>query len=97
MKIGDIYAGKPDASDEIRERGYEEFANTYIKPTGVNIDGLASTDYGTPYFIMGDKGTGKTRCSISWKIMFRQLTQSHAVLLFILKVSSLQSRKENLM
>lgn len=60
MKIGDIYAGKPDASDEIRERGYEEFANTYIKPTGVNIDGLASTDYGTPYFIMGDKGTGKT-------------------------------------
>lgn len=60
MNISDIYAGKPDASDEIRERGYEEFANNYIKPSGVNIDRLASTVYGTPFFIMGDKGTGKT-------------------------------------
>lgn len=60
MKIGDVYAGKPDASDEIRERGYEEFASNYIKPTGVNVDRLASVEYGTPFFIMGDKGTGKT-------------------------------------
>lgn len=60
MNIIDIYAGKPDASDEIRERGYEEFANSYIKPAGVNIERLASTSYGTPFFIMGDKGTGKT-------------------------------------
>ena len=27
LKIGDIYAGKPDAGDEIKECGYEEFAN----------------------------------------------------------------------
>ena len=60
MKISDIYAGKPDAGDEIRECGYDEFVNTYIRPTGVNIDRLASTVYGTPFFIMGDKGTGKT-------------------------------------
>lgn len=60
MKIREIYAGKPDASDEIRERGYDEFANNYIKPTGIDINRLASTDYGTPFFIMGDKGTGKT-------------------------------------
>ena len=60
MVIGDIYAGKPDANDEIRERGYDEFASNYIKPTGVNIDRLSSTKYGTPFFIMGDKGTGKT-------------------------------------
>lgn len=60
MNISNIYAGKPDASDEIRERGYEEFANNYIKPSGVNIERLASTEYGTPFFIMGDKGTGKT-------------------------------------
>ena len=53
MKIGDVYAGKPDASDEIRERGYEEFASNYIKPTGVNVDRLASVEYGTPFFIMG--------------------------------------------
>lgn len=60
MNINNIYAGKPDASDEIRERGYEEFANNYIEPSGVNIERLASTEYGTPFFIMGDKGTGKT-------------------------------------
>ncbi len=60
LKISDIYAGKPDASDEIKECGYEEFANIFIRPTGVNIDRLASTVYGTPFFIMGDKGTGKT-------------------------------------
>lgn len=60
MTINDIYAGKPDAGDEIRERGYDEFASNYIQPTGVNIDGLASTKYGTPFFIIGDKGTGKT-------------------------------------
>lgn len=59
LKIGDIYAGKPDAGDEIKECGYEEFANIFIHPTGVNIGRLASTKYGTPFFIMGDKGTGK--------------------------------------
>ncbi len=60
MRICDIYAGKPDASDEIRERGYEEFANTYIQPTGIDVNKLASTEFGTPFFVMGDKGTGKT-------------------------------------
>lgn len=60
MKISEIYAGKPDASDEIRERGYDEFASNYISPSGVNIERLASSAYGSPYFIMGDKGTGKT-------------------------------------
>ena len=29
LKIGDIYAGKPDAGDEIKECGYEEFANIF--------------------------------------------------------------------
>lgn len=60
MRIADIYAGKPDASDEIRERGYDEFAKNYITPSEVNVNALASTVYGTPFFIMGDKGTGKT-------------------------------------
>lgn len=60
MKIKDIYAGKPDASDEIREKGYEEFRNNYIEPAEVDVNQLASTKYGTPIFIMGDKGTGKT-------------------------------------
>lgn len=60
LTIGDIYAGKPDANDEIKEQGYDEFVNSYIKPTGIDVEELAITKYGTPYFVMGDKGTGKT-------------------------------------
>lgn len=60
MIIRDIYAGKPDAGDEIQEKGYENFAGYFIQPSGVNIEGLASSVYGTPIFIIGDKGTGKT-------------------------------------
>ena len=60
MKFSEVYAGKPDAGDEIREKGYQEFAENYIEPSGINIKGLASSIYGTPFFIIGDKGTGKT-------------------------------------
>ena len=60
LKIGDIYAGKPDANDEIKEKGYDEFVSSYIMPTGIDVEALAITDYGSPCFIMGDKGTGKT-------------------------------------
>lgn len=60
MTIKDIYAGKPDAGDEILEKGYDSFANYFIAPSGVDIDGLASNRFGTPIFIIGDKGTGKT-------------------------------------
>jgi len=56
MKISDIYAGKPDANDEIRERGYGEFKKNYIEPAEVDVKKLASIEYGTPFFIMGDKG-----------------------------------------
>lgn len=60
LTIGNIYAGKPDANDEIKEQGFDEFVSSYIKPTGINIEELAITKYGSPYFVMGDKGTGKT-------------------------------------
>ena len=60
MKIKDIYAGKPDAGDEIQEKGYCSFVNYFIAPSGVNIEALASTIYGSPFYIIGDKGTGKT-------------------------------------
>ena len=60
MKIADIYAGKLDASDEIRESGFDLFRKNYISPSGVNVEKLASTKFGTPILIKGDKGTGKT-------------------------------------
>ncbi len=60
LTIGDVYAGKPDANDEIKDQGYDEFVNSYIKPTGIDIKEIAITKYGSPFFVMGDKGTGKT-------------------------------------
>lgn len=31
LTIGDIYAGKPDANDEIKEQGYDEFVRLQIR------------------------------------------------------------------
>ena len=56
-KIKDIYAGKPDAKDEIEINGAEAFLANYIVPENFNVDELISGD---GYFITGYKGTGKT-------------------------------------
>ena len=57
LKIKDIYAGKPDAKDEIDFGGLEEFIKTYVVAEHFNIESLIS---GTNCFITGFKGTGKT-------------------------------------
>lgn len=57
VKIKDIYAGKPDAKDEVEVEGSNYFLESYIKPINLNVDSLIS---GTNYFITGFKGTGKT-------------------------------------
>ena len=57
LKIKDIYAGKPDAKDEIDFGGLEEFIKTYVVAEHFNIDSLIN---GTNCFITGFKGTGKT-------------------------------------
>lgn len=95
MKISEIYAGKPDAGDEIREKGYEEFAANYIEPSGVNIDGLASTTYGTPLFIIGDKGTGKTALLNFLERYVRDLDSSSCVsfIYFESQITQVQRQK----
>lgn len=57
IKIKDIYAGKPDAKDEIDFEGLEEFIKTFVVAEHFNIDSLI---VGTNCFITGFKGTGKT-------------------------------------
>ena len=64
IKIKDIYAGKPDAKDEIDFGGLEEFIKTYVVAEHFNVESLIS---GTNCFITGFKGTGKD-CSF---ILFR--------------------------
>lgn len=57
VKIKEIYAGKPDAKDEVEVGLSKYFLESYIEP--INFDG-ESLIKGTNYFITGFKGTGKT-------------------------------------
>ena len=57
IQIKDIYAGKPDAKDEIDSEGLEPFLANYIMPDNFNLESLVNGSY---YFITGYKGTGKT-------------------------------------
>lgn len=57
VQIKDIYAGKPDAKDEIDSEGLAPFLENYIMPDTFNLESLVNGSY---YFITGYKGTGKT-------------------------------------
>ena len=57
ITIKNIYAGKPDAKDEVEVEGINSFLQNYVMPDNFNIISLIE---GTGYFITGYKGTGKT-------------------------------------
>lgn len=57
IKIKEIYAGKPDAKDEIHFEGINEFLRVFVVPKSFNMDALIT---GNRFFITGYKGTGKT-------------------------------------
>ncbi len=57
ISIKKIYAGKPDAKDEINFEGLQDFIKAFIVPSNYNLDNLISSNY---CFITGHKGTGKT-------------------------------------
>ena len=57
ITIRDIYAGKPDAKDEINFEGRENFIKSFVVAEHFNLDSLIS---GSIIFITGFKGTGKT-------------------------------------
>lgn len=55
--IKDLYAGRPDAKDEINYDGLEEFIKTFVVPSNFDIERLVDKN---DCFITGYKGTGKT-------------------------------------
>lgn len=57
ITIKEIYAGKPDAKDEINFEGLEQFIKTFIAPHNCDLESLLTGNY---CFISGYKGTGKT-------------------------------------
>ena len=73
IKLKDIYAGKPDAKDEIDFEGLEEFIKTYVVAEHFNIESLIS---GTNCFITGFKGTGKTALLFYLDNRFKKIDES---------------------
>lgn len=73
LTIKDIYAGKPDAKDEIDFGGVEEFIKTYVVAEHFNIESLIS---GTNCFITGFKGTGKTALLFYLDNRFTEIDES---------------------
>lgn len=57
VKIRDLYAGRPDAKDEINFDGWDNFIKTFVVADHFNLDLLTE---GKHCFITGFKGTGKT-------------------------------------
>jgi len=57
ITIRDMYAGKPDAKDEVNFEGRENFIKSFVVAEHFNLDSLIS---GNTIFITGFKGTGKT-------------------------------------
>ncbi len=57
IKIKDLYAGKPDAKDEINFEGVDNFIKTFVIADHFKLDLLTE---GNHCFITGFKGTGKT-------------------------------------
>lgn len=57
IKIRDLYAGKPDAKDEINYEGWDNFLKTFVVADHFNLNLLIE---GNHCFITGFKGTGKT-------------------------------------
>ena len=73
IKIKDIYAGKPDAKDEIDFGGLEEFIKTYVVAEHFNVESLIS---GTNCFITVFKGTGKTALLFYLDSRFKEIDES---------------------
>ena len=57
IRIKDIYAGMPDAKDEINTGQIENFFASFIVPPELSIDDLLS---GRKFLVAGYKGVGKT-------------------------------------
>lgn len=65
--IKDLYAGRPDAKDEINYDGLDEFIKTFVVPSNFDIERLVDKN---DCFITGYKGTGKTALLFIWMIIF---------------------------
>lgn len=93
LTIKDIYAGKPDAKDEIDFGGLEEFIKTYVVAEHFNIESLIS---GTNCFITGFKGTGKTALLFYLDNRFKEIDESTCSSFIFFKEEFIDTKRSEL-
>lgn len=94
ITLKDIYAGKPDAKDEIVFNGIDDFLETLIVPSNFNLDGIVAGD---KFFITGLKGTGKTALIFHIDALLREQDKSACTsfIFFNTKYSEIKRKEIN--
>ena len=82
LEIKELYAGKPDAKDEINFDGQEKFIKTFVVADHFNIESLLS---GSNCFITGFKGTGKTALMFYLDDMLKERDSSNCTSFVLFK------------
>lgn len=93
IKLKDLYAGKPDAKDEISYDGIDDFINSFVVPTSFDIEELTSGD---KFFITGYKGVGKTALLIYLDNYLREIDDGTSTSFILFKEEFTDLRKSEL-
>ncbi len=93
LEIKELYAGKPDAKDEINFDGQEKFIKTFVVADHFNIESLLS---GSNCFITGFKGTGKTALMFYLDDMLKERDSSTCTSFVFFKEDFADARRKEL-
>ena len=93
IKIKDLYAGKPDAKDEINFEGYDKFIKTFVVADHFNLEHLTE---GNLCFITGFKGTGKTALLFYLDEYFRKIDNATCTSFIFFKEEFADAKKVEL-
>lgn len=93
IRIKDIYAGKPDARDEIDTNQVENFQKSFIVPPELPIDSLLD---GQKFLISGFKGVGKTAVLYYLQLLAQERDPSTCTSFMYFKSDFEEVRKSNM-
>lgn len=93
IQIKDLYAGKPDAKDEINFEGLDDFVKTFVVADNFNLDSLIN---GSNCFITGFKGTGKTALLFYLDSVLKQKDESSCTSFVFFKEEFTDAKRDEL-
>ena len=93
ITIKDLYAGRPDAKDEINFDGLDTFIKTFVVAEHFNLDLLME---GSHCFITGFKGTGKTALLFYLDDLIKNIDNSACSSFILFKENFAETRRSEL-